>query len=365
MKAISIYFSLIILAITQVNAQIAIDGNNSDWTSVPTIATESTDLTALKVYEDATNLYFYVEGTIGENNDFYIDADNNTSTGYDVSGYDFMFQNGTLYKYSGSGSDWSWTNVTTEDVQWQETASFIENKAPKSIINIFTGQLRVLSVTMDGSWAELSKIPASGTPALYTSPAALSVSPATLSGYTYVEGSGPSSSQSFTLSGSNLDGSQVAVTAPTDYEISLDNSTFLSSLTVSYSGSTLADTTIYVRLKAGLSDGTYNNELVTCDDNGTAADVSVTNNGTVTSSSGLNEVLSDFKIYSEKNRVHIIKKYNNPAVVEIFDLTGKLIHKQNITETNTEISLNVNQSIFIVKVSDENYSSVKKVLIMK
>ncbi len=283
MKKFSFFLILIISAITQVNAQISIDGNNSDWASVPAIATESSGLTTLKVYEDAANLYFYVEGTIGANNDFYIDADNNASTGYTANqAYDFLFQNGTLYQYSGDGSSWTWTNVTTVDVLWQATASFIENKAPKSIINIFNGELRALSVTMDAGWAELSKIPASGAPALYTSPAALSVSPATLSGYTYAEGTGPSSSQSFILSGSNLNGSQVAVSAPANYEISSDNSSFSTSLNVNYSGSTLANTTIYVRLKAGLTAGTYNNELVTCNDNGTASDVSVTNNGTVT-----------------------------------------------------------------------------------
>jgi len=268
------------------NAQINIDGNNSDWSSVQAIATESSGMTTLKVFEDANNLYFYVEGTIGTNTDFYIDADNDATTGYTANqGYDFLFENGSLLQYSGDGSSWNWTDVTTADVQWQATTSFIENKAPKSILNIFKGELRAFSATMDNNWAELSKIPASGTPSLYTTPVALSVSPATLSNYTYIEGSGPSSSQSFTLSGTNLTGTKIVVSAPANYEISSNNSTFTTSLNINYSGSTLADTTIYVRLKVNLSAGTYNNEIVTCNDNGTAPNVSVTNNGTVTSSS--------------------------------------------------------------------------------
>jgi len=279
-----IFIILLIFAIMSVNAQINIDGNNSDWASVPAIATESSGMTALKVFEDANNLYFYVEGTIGTNTDFYIDADNDATTGYTANqGYDFLFENGTLFQYSGDGSSWDWTDVTTADVKWEGTSSFIENKAPKSIIDIFNGELKILSVTMDDNWTELSKIPASGTPALYTTPATLSVSPSTLSDYTYTEGTGPSNSKSFTLSGTNLDGSAVSVSAPTDYEVSLDNSSFSTSVSVNYSGSTLANTTVSVRLKAGLSAGTYDNELVTCNDNGTASDVSVTNNGIITS----------------------------------------------------------------------------------
>jgi len=122
--------------------------------------------------------------------------------------------------------------------------------------------------------------------------ATLSVNPSSLTGYTYVVGNGPSSSQSFDLSGSNLDGTQVTVTAPINYEVSTDNTTFSASVTVSYTAPTLAATTIYVRLKAGLAVGTYNGENVTCSDDGAASDKTVSNDGSVTS--GASSTCEDF-----------------------------------------------------------------------
>jgi chitodextrinase len=46
----------------------------------------------------------------------FIDSDNNASTGWITSsnpviGADYVVENGTLYKYAGSGNDWTWTRV--------------------------------------------------------------------------------------------------------------------------------------------------------------------------------------------------------------------------------------------------------------
>ena len=113
--------------------------------------------------------------------------------------------------------------------------------------------------------------------------ATIAVSPASLSGFSYVESFGPSSSQTFELSGSNLDGSQVTITAPSHYEVSLSSgSGYGSSLSVSYSGSTLSATTIYVRLISGLSIATYNSETITISGGGDADGESVTCSGEVT-----------------------------------------------------------------------------------
>ncbi|MCK9335405.1 MAG: hypothetical protein M0Q99_08845, partial [Candidatus Cloacimonetes bacterium] len=109
----------------------------------------------------------------------------------------------------------------------------------------------------------------------------LTVVPETLSDFTYEENSGPSAEQSFTVSGTNLDGN-VSITAPTNYEISLSSgSGFTTALNVNHSGGTVAETTIYVRLIAGLSVSNYNNETVSITA-GTAVPKSVTLNGNVT-----------------------------------------------------------------------------------
>lgn len=114
----------------------------------------------------------------------------------------------------------------------------------------------------------------------------ISVSPSTLSGFTYVAGNGPSVSQSYNLSGSNLTGApgNITVTGSVNYEVSTDNTTFSGSVNVAYATSTLSSTPIYVRLKAGLSANTYNGETIS-NAGGGATTQNVACNGNVTVSS--------------------------------------------------------------------------------
>ena len=88
----------------------------------------------------------------------------------------------------------------------------------------------------------------------------ISVSPSSLSGFTYVVGNGPSATQDISVSGLNLTG-DLTVKAPSNYQVSTDGgstwSTSGGTKTISASG-TLSATTVKVRLVAGLSLGTYN-----------------------------------------------------------------------------------------------------------
>ena len=102
----------------------------------------------------------------------------------------------------------------------------------------------------------------------------VTATPASLTSMTYIVGNGPSTSvPSYTLSGAFLSpaSGNITVTAATDYEISntsasagfFDSSTPVN-VAYSNSGGTIANPTIWVRLKAGLSVGTYNtSEIVT------------------------------------------------------------------------------------------------------
>jgi hypothetical protein len=129
-------------------------------------------------------------------------------------------------------------------------------------------------VMVGTTWAQVT--PSSGaTPSLTSTPA-------TLSGFNYTAGSGPSSGQSFSLSGSNLTGApgNITITGSTNYEVSTDNVTYAASRTVAYSSATLAATNVFIRLKAGLSAGTYNSETISI--TGGGATSSVTASGSVT-----------------------------------------------------------------------------------
>ncbi len=164
------------------------------------------------------------------------------------------------------------------------------------------------------------------------------VNPTSLSGFTYVEGSGPSISQSYTLSGSNLDPADgnITVTGSTNYEVSTDNSTFSGTLDVTYTGGVLSDTTIYVRLKAGLTVGDYNGEIIT-NSGGSATQQDVTVTGSVTPLTTLTVTpitLSGF--------YYIIG--NGPSTSKSYTLSGSNLDPAdgNITvagSTNYEVSI--------------------------
>lgn len=116
-----------------------------------------------------------------------------------------------------------------------------------------------------------------------SSGSSISPSTASLSGFTYIQGSGPSASQNFTITASNLSppADNITVTGSTNYEVSPDNTTWSASFTIPYTGGALASTPVYVRLKAGLPAGTYNGETIVL--SGGGATSSVTVNGSVTS----------------------------------------------------------------------------------
>lgn len=107
------------------------------------------------------------------------------------------------------------------------------------------------------------------------------LTPATLTGFTYVEGSGPSPTQTFTASGTNLT-ADISIAASTDYEISLTQASgYTSPLTLSPTSGTITATTIYVRLKAGLAVASYNTETIAATSTG-ATTQNVTCSGSVT-----------------------------------------------------------------------------------
>ena len=87
----------------------------------------------------------------------------------------------------------------------------------------------------------------------------ISVTPSSLTGFTYGVGSGPSDEQTFSVEGSNLTANITLSLGVSDYEMSLTSgSGYTSSLTLTPTAGAVSATTIYVRLKAGLAvDASY------------------------------------------------------------------------------------------------------------
>lgn len=107
----------------------------------------------------------------------------------------------------------------------------------------------------------------------------LAVNPTSLSGFCTSVGT-PSASQSFNLSGSGLTpaSGDITVTAPTGFQVSTNNSTFLASLPVPYTGGSLASTPVYVRATGAAPGSPAGN--VTCAGGG-ASTVNVAVSGSV------------------------------------------------------------------------------------
>jgi len=121
----------------------------------------------------------------------------------------------------------------------------------------------------------------------YTNPEpTITSTPTTLGGFAYQIGSGPSTSQSVSISGTNLTGfpADLTVTAPANYEVSLDDATFASSVLVPFTSATLPTTVIHVRLKAGLSGGNYTSENISITGGGLATAYTIACSGGVSGS---------------------------------------------------------------------------------
>ena len=111
----------------------------------------------------------------------------------------------------------------------------------------------------------------------------ITVNPTSLTGFTYVEGNGPSAEQSFTVEGSNLT-HDITVTPPTHWEIAtISGGPYqTSAITLTQSGGMVNATTIYTRMVSGLlnANSPFSGNII-CVSSG-ATDVNVAVDGTVT-----------------------------------------------------------------------------------
>ena len=98
----------------------------------------------------------------------------------------------------------------------------------------------------------------------------LATSVTALSDFNYTEGNGPSATQNFTLSGSDLT-EDVVVTAPANFELCLTaNGTFGSTVSIVPTSGAIDATSVYVRMAAGLSVNSYSGNLTAVSGSATA-----------------------------------------------------------------------------------------------
>lgn len=112
----------------------------------------------------------------------------------------------------------------------------------------------------------------------------LTVSPTSLTGFTYIVGSGPSAAQSFTITGTDLTAGQaVTVAATTDYEYAtVVGGPYSNTLSFANAAGGAFSQVVYARLKTGRAVALYNNQIITVAGGGASSSQTVTVSGSVT-----------------------------------------------------------------------------------
>lgn len=110
----------------------------------------------------------------------------------------------------------------------------------------------------------------------------ITIGATSLTGFTYEAGSGPSTAKSFTVSGENLTENIAVSVSGSDYEASLSESSgYGNTVSLTQTAGVVAETTVYVRLKAGLSAGNYNGSISLSSSGAIEKTVNLTGNVTV------------------------------------------------------------------------------------
>ena len=148
---------------------------------------------------------------------------------------------------SGSGAAFVPATILTAIVVNREVPTTTFYVRMKAGLNV--GTVSTQYVTCSSTGVSTVNISCSGS---VTNAPLISPTVTTLSNFSYSVGSGPSTAQTFNVSGANLS-ANITATAPTNYEISLSAASgYGASLSLG-----AASTPIYVRLKAGLLFGDY------------------------------------------------------------------------------------------------------------
>jgi hypothetical protein len=157
------------------------------------------------------------------------------------------------------------------------TSLYLVDSVANKTVNIFTsGTTYTFTATNTTPVRRFKLLASSAIPPTCTSSAS------SLTDFSYLQDAGPSAEKSFTLSAANLT-SNLVVTAPTDYEISLTSGSGFSSspLSIAPVSGTVNPINVFARLKSGLAAGTYSENISVTSTNVTTIDVALTGSVTV------------------------------------------------------------------------------------
>ncbi|MBM3131694.1 MAG: hypothetical protein FJZ95_01510 [Chloroflexi bacterium] len=119
---------------------------------------------------DDDTLFMLVRGTsLDSASDFFIDADNNGSTGFHSylwpgSGIDYLIENGNIYEYTGDGSSWSWTYLSDNTTEIK-TNTIVEISLPLSAIGL--SEPREIKISYQRAFTDNAPVPGNAMVTLY------------------------------------------------------------------------------------------------------------------------------------------------------------------------------------------------------
>ncbi len=147
----------------------------------------------------------------------------------------------------------------------------------------------------------------------FTHPAGPSIAatPSELTGFSYTFGQGPSETQSFAVNGSNLTAS-ATITASENFEISsADGGDFNAQSTITLNETSFSNMNIYVRLKAGLEIGEYNETLTFASEGAETVNIAVS--GSVVEPQQPSEYVQipDLALLANGAKVILAARYND------------------------------------------------------
>lgn len=148
---------------------ITVDGNASDWSAKPSIATNGTGgVTTLKAADNSTYLFVLAQGSsISTNYQIFIDTDNNNTgsneyvgSDWPSTGFNYMVENGTLFLYTGTGTNWLWSSAGA--ITAVKNSTVLEARIGKSSLGSLASTIRLAVVSINSSWAKVGFVPATG-----------------------------------------------------------------------------------------------------------------------------------------------------------------------------------------------------------
>jgi hypothetical protein len=241
------------------------------------------------------------------------------------------------------------------------TTIYVRLKSGLNVAN-YTGNI---SVNVAGS--PTKNISLSGD---VTYPAGINLSETTFTGMDYLQGAGPSVEKSFVISGSAFT-SFIIISAPTNYELSTAGGSSFSATSqvlLQAVNGIVNETSIYVRLKSGLTNGNYQGAISVSSLNHTTKNISV--NGTVSTPIVL---LTDTAFYKPRNNdlIYLQNKWlfsrNMGNYISSTDLLGNMSTVRGMAVRNGKMlfcSRNAGNQIISIdgKTGSRNYINLSSTI---